>query len=158
MLAIKQHITRPLEKAVVDPLVKLTFDLGIGPPGDSLLETTGRRTGRPRRSRVCDGLEGGTFWLVAQYGHSTEYVQDIEANSHVRVLARSGPRIGWRNGTARILDDDDPRERTRILGQSDFWRRLCLRTSAALATSPLTVRIDLDPVEQPPHSRRRAPR
>ena len=158
MRSVKQRITRPLEKAVINPLVKLTFDLGIGPPGDSLVETTNLHTGRPRRSRACDGLDGGTFWLVAQYGHSTEYVQDIEANSRVRVFARSGPRPGWRSGTARVLDEDDPRERMRILGQNDFWRRLCVRAAAALATSPLTVRVDLDPVEQSPRSKRRTRR
>jgi hypothetical protein len=148
MLAIKERISRPLEKAVVDQLVKLAFNLGIGPPGDSLLETTGRGTGRTRRSRICDGLEGQVFWLLAQYRRSTDYGQDIEANSRVRVFVRSGPRAGWRRGTARILDDDDPFERVRTLGRDDFWRRLCLRASAALATSLLTVRIDLDPFEQ----------
>jgi hypothetical protein len=55
-------------------------------------------------------------------------------------------------------DDDDPRERSRILGQNDFWRRLCLRTSAALATSPLTVRIDLDRIEQRSRTRRKTQR
>jgi len=40
----------------------------VPPPGDALLETTGRRTGQPRRTPVCDGLDGDTFWLVAQRG------------------------------------------------------------------------------------------
>jgi hypothetical protein len=44
----------------------------------------------------------------------------------------------------RILDDD-PQERVRILGRAHRWRRLCLEASTALATDPLTVRIDLDP-------------
>jgi hypothetical protein len=44
-----------------------------------------------------------------------------------------------------ILDDDDPRERVRILSRSNRWRRLCLQASATLGTSPLTVRIDLAP-------------
>jgi hypothetical protein len=54
-------------------------------------------------------------------------------------------RTGWRTGTARILDDDDPQERTRILSRGNRWRRLCLQASTAIATDPVTVRIDLDP-------------
>jgi hypothetical protein len=51
----------------------------------------------------------------------------------------------WRPGTAHIVDDDDPSERRRVLSQGNFWRGLCLSASSALATSPLTLRIDLDP-------------
>jgi hypothetical protein len=43
-----------------------------------------------------------------------------------------------------ILDDDDPRERLRILGRANLARRLCLCTSQAVSTSLQTVRIDLD--------------
>jgi hypothetical protein len=41
-------------------------------------------------------------------------------------------------------DDDDPRERQRLLAQAGLMRRWCVRTSAAMGASPLTVRIDLD--------------
>jgi hypothetical protein len=46
----------------------------------------------------------------------------------------------WRAGAARILDDDDPEERIRIIGRGDHWRRLRLQTAAAMNTNPLTVR------------------
>jgi hypothetical protein len=49
-----------------------------------------------------------------------------------------------RPGTAHILDEDDPRERQRLLAQAGLTRRWCVRASAAMGTSPLTVRIDLD--------------
>lgn len=135
-----------LQKSVLNPLDKLAFALRIPPPGDALLETTGRRTGRPRVTPVCDCLEGDTFWIVAQRGRSTDYVQNIEASPRVRVKG-SLSRTSWRTGTAHILDDDDPDERMRILSRGNRWRRLCLDTSAAIATDLLTVRIDLDPVE-----------
>ena len=61
----KDRIIYPLEKRVVNPIVLLAWDLGFPTPGDALLETTGRRTGQPRRTPVCDGLDGDTFWLVA---------------------------------------------------------------------------------------------
>ena len=141
----KDRIIYPLEKRVVNPIVLLAWDVGLPPPGDALLETTGRRTGQPRRTPVCDGLDGDTFWLMAQRGHGADWVRNIAANPRVRVKFRSGSGIGWRAGTAYILDEDDPRERQRLLAQAGLARRWCVRASAAMGTSPLTVRIDLDP-------------
>ena len=141
---MRSHIADRLQKSVIDPLDRLAFALRIPPPGDALLETTGRRTGRPRVTPVCDGLEGDTFWIVAQRGHDADYVRNIEANPRVRVKG-SLSNTNWRTGTARVLDDDDPAERMRLLGPTNHWRRLCLETSAAVATNPLTIRIDLDP-------------
>lgn len=94
--AAKDRIIYPLEKRVVNPIVMLAWDLGLPPPGDALLETTGRRTGQPRRTPVCDGLDGETFWLVAQRGHRADWVQNIAANPRVRVKFRSGSGIGRR--------------------------------------------------------------
>jgi deazaflavin-dependent oxidoreductase (nitroreductase family) len=133
-----------LQQGVVNPVVTLGWKLGIPIPGDALLETTGRRTGLPRRTPMCDGLDGETFWLVAQHGRDADWVRNIEANPRVRVKV-SGPRAQWRTGTAHILDDDDPRERVRALAQANLARRLCVCTSQAVSSSPLTVRIDLDP-------------
>jgi deazaflavin-dependent oxidoreductase (nitroreductase family) len=135
-----------VQKLVLNPLDKLAFALHIPPPGDALLETSGRRTGRPRVTPVCDGLEGDTFWIVAQGGRSSDYVQNIEANPRVRVKGSLSLR-GWRTGTARILADDDPEERVRILSRGNRWRRLCLQASGAFDTTPLTVKVDLDPTD-----------
>jgi hypothetical protein len=49
---------------------------------------------------------------------------------------------------AYILDDDDPRERQRLIGRGDLARRLCVSASAAMDTDPLTVRVDLDPPDR----------
>jgi deazaflavin-dependent oxidoreductase (nitroreductase family) len=133
-----------LQQSLINPLDKLAFALRVPPPGDALLETTGRRTGRPRVTPVCDCLEGDTFWIVAQDGRGADYVKNIEADPRVRVTGSlSGG--GWRSGTAHILDDDDPAERVRLLSRGNRWRRLCLQASGALGNDPLTVRIDLGP-------------
>jgi deazaflavin-dependent oxidoreductase (nitroreductase family) len=137
-----RHIDR-LQKSIINPLDRLAFGLRMPPPGDALLETIGRRTGQPRVTPICDCLEGDVFWIVAQRGHDANYVRNIEANPRVRVKG-SLSGTGWRAGTARILDDDDPDERVRILSRGNRWRRLCLQASASVSTSPLTVRIDLD--------------
>src|SRR3954468_10318692 len=141
---LRHRLTGRLQRSVINPLDKLAFALRTRLPGDALLETTGRRSGRSRVTPVCDGLQGDTFWIVAQGGRSADYVQNIQANPRVLVKP-SLSRAGWRAGTARVLDDDDPAERIRILSRSNRWRRLCLQTSSAMSTSPLTVRIDLDP-------------
>jgi deazaflavin-dependent oxidoreductase (nitroreductase family) len=138
-----------VQKSVINPMDKLAFALRVPPPGDALLETIGRRTGRPRVTPVCDGLEGDTFWIVAQGGRSADYVRNIEAHPRVRVKG-SLPPGDWRAGTAHLLDADDPDERVRILSRDNRWRRLCLQASGALATTPLTVRVDLDPVAPDP--------
>jgi deazaflavin-dependent oxidoreductase (nitroreductase family) len=132
-----------LQRSLINPLDRLAFALRVPPPGDALLETTGRRTGQSRVTPVCDGLEGETFWIVAQRGRSADFVRNIEANPRVRVKG-SLSRTGWRTGTAYILDDDDPEERVRVLSRGNRWRRLCLQASNAIRTSPLTVRVDLD--------------
>jgi deazaflavin-dependent oxidoreductase (nitroreductase family) len=119
-----------------DPVVRLAWNLGIPIPGGALLEPTGRRTGLPRRTAVCDGLDGETFWLVAQRGRSAGWVRNIEANPRVRVRV-SGLRTGWRAGTAHLLDGDDPQER-RILARANPARLLCMCTTKAPNTSPLT--------------------
>jgi deazaflavin-dependent oxidoreductase (nitroreductase family) len=141
----KTRIIHPVQKSLVNPLVRLAFRLGIPDPGDALLETTGRRTGHARRTPVCDGLEGDTFWLLSQRGRSADWVRNIEANPRVRVKVRTGPAGVWRAGTAHIVDEDDPRERQQILSRGNIWRRLCVSTSAAMATNLVSVRIDLDP-------------
>jgi deazaflavin-dependent oxidoreductase (nitroreductase family) len=125
--------------------VRLAFRLGIPDPGDALLETTGRDTGRPRLTPVCDGLEGETFWLFSESGRDADWVRNIEADPRVRVKHRSRRPVRWRSGTAHVLDDDDPRERRRVLAAVGAWRRLCLSASHAMSTDPLTIRIDLDP-------------
>jgi deazaflavin-dependent oxidoreductase (nitroreductase family) len=138
-----QSVLGRLQQSVINPVVRLAWDLGFPIPGDALLETTGRRTHLPRRTPVCDGLEGETFWLIAQGGRDADWVRNIKANPRVRGKV-SGIHTGWRSGTAHILDDDDPRERQRILSQANLTRRQCVSASKALNTNPLTIRVDLD--------------
>lgn len=110
---------------------------GLAPPAFALLETIGRRTGKPRPVCVANGLDGDTFWVIAAHGHQADWVRNIEHDSRVRVLA--GRR--WRTGRAVILADDDTAERSRQLPYQ--WDAAIGR---AIATTPLTVRIDLIPV------------
>lgn len=110
---------------------------GLGPNAFALLETTGRHSGLPRHIPVGNGLDGEVFWLVAAHGRQADYVRNIAADPRVRVLV--GRR--WRAGTAVVLPEDDPIARGRTLRYQ--WDAAIGR---ALATTPLTVRIDLEPV------------
>ena len=145
----KRRVTTVLATRVFNPLVKAAVASGLL-RSYAVLETVGRRSGEPRRTPVGNGLDGDTFWIVAEHGRRAGYVRNIEANPRVRV--RLGRR--WRSGTARVLPDDDPRERQRLIG-----RRLNAIAVRAMGTELLTVRIDLDPVEPqagaPPPPRRR---
>jgi deazaflavin-dependent oxidoreductase (nitroreductase family) len=100
----------------------------------ALLETKGRKTGEPRRTPVGNGLDGDTFWLVAEHGRRANYVQNIMANPRVRVRVNRR----WRAGVATLLPDDDPRARQRNLrpGNARFVR--------IMGTDLLSIRIDLE--------------
>ena len=117
-------------------LMRFALRKGFAPRAFALLETTGRRSGRPRHTPVGNGLAGEVFWVVAAHGTRADYVRNIQANPRVRV------KLGrlWRTGTAVPLPDDDVAARSRTLPYQ--WDAALGR---AMATTPLTIRIDLDP-------------
>jgi deazaflavin-dependent oxidoreductase (nitroreductase family) len=128
----KRGISRGLGKFVVNPVVKIVAGYV---PWWSLLETTGRKSGKPWRNPVGNGLKGDTFWIVAEHGHQAGYVKNIKANPRVRL--RVGGR--WRTGTAHVLEHDDARMRQKSL------RRVNAAFVRLMGTELLTVRVDLDP-------------
>ena len=131
----KRRITSALAKYMFNPVVKAGVASGLL-RGWAILETTGRRSGKRRRTPVGNGLQGDIFWIVAEHGRRAGYVRNIEADPRVRV--RIGRR--WHSGTARVLSEDDPRERQRAIG-----RRINALAVRAMGTDLLTVRVDLDP-------------
>src|SRR5215813_3751616 len=114
---MKRSIIHLFQKYVLNPPIKLLFVLGIFPPGYALLETIGRKTGKPRRTPVGNGRVGDEFWIVAEHGAKAGYVRNIANHPSVRVKLRSGFHAGWRTGIASVLKDDDPRERQRWLAR-----------------------------------------
>ena len=132
----KRRVSRFVTNRLVNPVVRPLIERGLFPPTQALLETTGRRSGQPRRTPVGNGLRGDTFWIVTEHGWASDYVKNIQHDPRVRV--KVGRR--WRSGTAHILPDDDPRERLRALGRPVNDALLL-----AVGTEQLTIRIDLDP-------------
>ena len=132
----KRHITATLSKYLVNPIVKAAVAVQLAPSSYVILETTGRKSGQPRRTPVGTQLDGNTLWLVAEHGRRANYVRNIEANPRIRVKLRGK----WRSGTAHTLPDDNPQERLRKIGL-----RLNGAVVQIMGTELLPVRIDLDP-------------
>lgn len=132
---LKRGVSKAITVRVVNPMVRRLLEWGVPGTGAALLETTGRRSGLPRRVPVGNGLRGDAFWIVTEHGWSADYVKNIQKDPRVRVKA--GRR--WRSGTAHILPDDDPYERMRQLR-----RRANDTVVRAVGTEHLVIRIDLD--------------
>jgi deazaflavin-dependent oxidoreductase (nitroreductase family) len=132
----KRRVSTFASARLLNPLVNAAARAGLPTPSVVLLETTGRRSGEPRRVPVGKALDGDTLWIVAEHGRRAAYVRNIEANPRVRV--RVGRR--WRTGTARVLEGDDWRERQRRMSN-----RVNSAVVRAMGTEHVTVRVDLDP-------------
>jgi deazaflavin-dependent oxidoreductase (nitroreductase family) len=132
---LKRRASTFVTAKVVNPGVRFMLEHGIAPPIVAMLETTGRKSGQPRRIPVGNGLRGEHFWIVTEHGRRAAYVRNIEADPRVRV--KVGRR--WYSGTAHLLPDDDPYARMRMLK-----RRANDSAVRLMGTEHLTIRIDLD--------------
>lgn len=141
----KYGVVTFVQRRIANPVVRAGLDRGLRLPGYALLETTGRKTGLPRRIPVGDGMVGDTFWIVAEHGKRSAYVRNIEANPKVRVRIRGR----WHTGTADVMHSDDPQQRQRQLGEKSLAARFNAVVVRSCGTDLLTVRIDLDPVGRP---------
>jgi deazaflavin-dependent oxidoreductase (nitroreductase family) len=140
---MKRRIVHTLQKYLLNPPIKLALAVGLPLPGYALLETKGRKTGKPRRTPVGDGRVGNQFWIVAEHGMKAGYIRNIERAPHVRLKLREGLRYGWHAGTAHLLLEDDPRERQRWLASQLPSSAANARAVRLFGTQLLTVRIDL---------------
>ena len=133
----KRKLVTWLQVRLLNPPIRALAARGLA-PGGALLETTGRKSGEPRRTPVSYGLERGTntFWIVAEMGRQAAYVRNIEANPRVRIRLRRG----WRAGTAHLIEGGDAIARLRSLS------RLNAAAVRAMGTELLVIRVDLDPV------------
>jgi deazaflavin-dependent oxidoreductase (nitroreductase family) len=133
--AIKRRVAKFVAKRFANPLMRWLLEHGLAPKTHALLETTGRKSGLPRRVPIGNGLRGREFWIVTEHGYAADYVRNIQKQPRVRV--KVGRR--WLEGTARLVPDDDVAARLRSLRRpvNDALVRMA-------GTQLLTVRIDLD--------------
>lgn len=123
---IKYRTITAFQRRIANPLLRRL-------PLQTVLETTGRSSGLPRRTPVGGRRVGDSFWLVSEYGEKSQYVRNIQVNPRVRVRIRGR----WHTGTAQLLPDDDARARLTSLP------RLNSAAVRVLGTNLLTVRVDL---------------
>ena len=129
---MKRKLVTSFQKYALNPVTRPVAGFL---PGWVLLETTGRRSGAPRRVPLGGTREGDTFWIVSEHGRHANYVRNIEANPRVRLRMKGR----WRSGFAHVVPDDDAEARLRTQGA---WNRSAVKT---FGTDLLTVRVDLDP-------------
>jgi deazaflavin-dependent oxidoreductase (nitroreductase family) len=134
-MRLKRTVSRFITNRLVNPVVRRLLERGLAPRTHALLETTGRKSGLPRRVPLGNGLRGDQFWIVTEHGRAADYVKNIEQDPRVRV--KVGRR--WREGTAHLLPEDDTAARLRFLRRpvNDALLRM-------VGTEHITVRIDLD--------------
>ena len=125
MAEVRDRITTVFQKNVANPLMRLM-------PFQTLLETTGRKTGEPRRTPLDGSRIGHQFWFVSEFGDKSQYVKNIKADPRVRVRLKGK----WHSGTAHLVPDDDPHERLRSLPKFNSFG---VRT---FGTNLLTIRVD----------------
>ncbi len=134
-MALKRAIVRASQKYLVNPPTRLLARRGL--LGDYVvLETIGRKTGQRRETPVGMKIRGDEAWMVSEHGRHSGYVKNIAADPRVRV--KTGGE--WRQGTAHLLDDDDPVARLNALW-GNAGNALAVRM---FGTDLLSIRIDLD--------------
>ena len=121
------------QRYLLNPPMKAAVWLGLV-PGHVLVEPTGRKTGKRRRTVVGCHVDGTTVWVVAEQGRHAGYVRNLAANPDVRLRLHRR----WRHAVGSVADTEDPDARL----DADFDPK-----HAALmrryGTDLLTVRFDL---------------
>ena len=115
----------------LNPLA-LRFAAGIA-PWWVILETTGRKSGQPRRVPLARGpANADTIWLIAVHGRRAAFVQNLMANPAVRVKLRGR----WVSGHATVEAFDEERVRREF----NLYARMGPRT---LGIEPVLVRVSV---------------
>ncbi|MDZ4235077.1 MAG: nitroreductase/quinone reductase family protein [Dietzia sp.] len=125
-MTARDRVTKFFQKNVANRVMRRM-------PFQTLLETTGRKSGEPRRTPLGGRRIGDQFWFVSEFGEKSQYVQNIEADPKVRVRLKGR----WHRGTAHLVPEDDARARLRSLPQ---FNSMAVRT---FGTNLLTVRVDI---------------
>jgi len=139
----KARAIRFVQRWLINPPIRVLLHLGVMPLGYALLETTGRRSGKLRRTPVGNGRAGPTFWIVAEHGMRAGYVRNIVRDPHVRVRMRVGLRFRWVDGVASIHPELDPMAVQLRLSKWHPLRALNAVQVQVLGSSLLVVRIGL---------------
>jgi deazaflavin-dependent oxidoreductase (nitroreductase family) len=133
----KFRLERAVGRYLANPAVRALDRIGIRTSAMTEIETTGRRTGQPRRVPVAAAFDADGAWLISQHGTRSGWGANITANPQVRL--RHGGR--WRAGTAELVPGDDVTARARTFAPNPALGTLSAATFRTLQTTPVSVRV-----------------
>ena len=137
----KFRFERRVGRTVVNPLVAAMERMGIRSSLVVELETTGAKTGQPRRVPLTGRADDRGVWVISQHGRRAGWAHNIAANPKVRVRIDNQ----WRSGTATFEPDDDVRARARSFGGGGkLSRSAAALAMRAMESDPISVRINFD--------------
>ena len=115
--------------------------MGVQPSTIVELETTGAKSGQPRRVPLTGRADDKDVWVISQHGRRAGWAYNVTANPRVRVrMAKQ-----WRSGTATFEPDDDVGARARSVGGGGKVRQSAFALAMrALQSDPISVRITFD--------------
>ena len=106
------------------------------------LTTIGRQTGRPHRIEIWFAFEAGRVYLLSGGRDRSDWVRNLQTNSHVNVEVHGETR----EGQARVLQagtDEDRRARELLVAKYrqgndlDEWGRTSLAVVIEFAANPV---------------------
>jgi deazaflavin-dependent oxidoreductase (nitroreductase family) len=134
----KFKFERQVGRMIVNPLVAALDKIGIRGSSTVELETTGSKTGQPRRVPLTGRADDTGVWVISQHGKRAGWAHNITADPKVRVRVKNR----WREGTAAFVPDDDVVARGRSFGgDSKLSQSVTALGMRALQSDPISVRI-----------------
>jgi deazaflavin-dependent oxidoreductase (nitroreductase family) len=134
----KFKFERQLGRTVMNPMVAALGRVGVRSSLVVELETTGRKSGKPRRVPLAGRADDKGVWVISQHGRRAGWAHNIAADPKVRVRVNDQ----WRSATATFEPDDDVRARARSFGgDGKLSQSATALTMRAMESDPISVRI-----------------
>lgn len=145
----KFKFERQMGRTVMNPMVAALERIGVRPSLVVELETTGAKSGQPRRVPLAGRADDNGVWVISQHGRRAGWAYNIAADPKVRVrvngLGDSSGENEWRTGTATFEPLDDVRARARSFGGGGkLSQSATALTMRAMESDPISVRITYD--------------
>jgi deazaflavin-dependent oxidoreductase (nitroreductase family) len=137
----KFKFERQMGRAVMNPMVAALERIGVRSSLVVELETTGARSGQPRRVPLAGRADDNGVWVISQHGRRAGWACNIAADPKVRVRVNNE----WRTGTATFEPHDDIRARARSFGGGGrLSQSATALTMRAMESDPISVRISYE--------------
>src|ERR1700692_3386338 len=112
----KFKFERQVGRAMMNPVVAALDKIGVRSSLVVELETTGAKSGQPRRVPLAGRADDNGVWVISKHGRRAGCAYNIAADPKVRVRVNSSGDYEWRTGTAIFEPHDDVRARARSFG------------------------------------------